>query len=430
MADEASGTGLFLDIVLKGDSKTNQFMQAIQKGEVKLNVKYEDTSSSGSGAGSQKANKAQEENKGFFTKIVAGIVAGNLITSTFYDFLKPIFTLLRVVLTVVFLPLIPFMTAIINAFTAVLPGMLETSEKISDFLSPKGGTGGPKDTVASAAGLAGGLFGGAIGFLAGGPGGAIAGAAIGSNFLKGLAETTMGVTEWLRDNFMKGLDIVTTEIGKVFIGIGSALAGIWNQVAPVLEGVVNGIKTGLSGLIGNLTNAAKNTFNTLLSFFTGITNTLSSVLGGITTTISGWTTTIADALKAPINLMIDAIFGAVNALIAGLKGFKIAIGPITLPFLGKVFDGFSAQPFAGLSPLSIPHLATGGLITESGIAKVHKGETVVPAGRGQGITVNMTFNMPMTPDTQAFKAAMRGYEEQLHERLRRLSPGARRVLNA
>ena len=46
----------------------------------------------------------------------------------------------------------------------------------------------------------------------------------------------------------------------------------------------------------------------------------------------------------------------------------------------------------------IPHLSGGGLVVGTGLAVVHKGETVTPAGAGSTISGELT----LTPDGRAF----------------------------
>jgi len=64
---------------------------------------------------------------------------------------------------------------------------------------------------------------------------------------------------------------------------------------------------------------------------------------------------------------------------AGFKSFFNFV----IDLINKSISGLTF----GLGP-KIPHLASGGKIEETGIAVVHKGETVVPAGQSGGITLN------------------------------------------
>ena len=65
---------------------------------------------------------------------------------------------------------------------------------------------------------------------------------------------------------------------------------------------------------------------------------------------------------------------------------------LILTMLNSVFAAVRKIPLiGGYVPADIPLLAEGGTIKETGVAVVHKGETVVPAGQG-GNTYNFTFN--------------------------------------
>ena len=101
-------------------------------------------------------------------------------------------------------------------------------------------------------------------------------------------------------------------------------------------------------------------FDWLMSGFQGIGDFISSIFTGI-----------IDILKSPFNLLIS---GA-NAIISGLNGISITV-PKWVPFIGGKKLGFSIP--------EIPSFDTGGVVEETGMAVVHKGETITPAAKEAG----------------------------------------------
>jgi hypothetical protein len=405
------------------DKTAKDFMSVLERG---ANIGGSSRPASGSSGGAV-------EVKGLLGKIVAGVAIGNTIHSAFYDFLKPIFNILKIILTVVFLPLIPIMSKIIEVFSVILPGLYSTSQSISDAITGILG-GPPKDKSPIEAGaevgaVGGALIGGAAGFVLGGPAGAVAGAAIGSNILKGVTEFVGGIVLWLKENFLKGLDIVTTAIGKVFFAIGSFLAGIWNKIAPILEGLYESFLGVVNSIWTTITDTAKGIFDKLLGFFTGIWDSLSATFDSIKTSVEGWLSTILDFFKKPVNALLDAIFGALNGIISALKAITIKIPAITVLGIGKVFDGITVSPFSFLNPLAIPQLATGGYITKSGIAEVHKGETVVPPGKG-GVSYSPTYNLSGGMGDAMLKKLLMEHDQEFLSNLRRMTSTGGRLYNA
>lgn len=88
----------------------------------------------------------------------------------------------------------------------------------------------------------------------------------------------------------------------------------------------------------------------------------------------------------------DPVMSEVDRLIAKLDELIDKIGSIpaiNVPVNSNAFD----VPAARADAYEIPSLAVGGRITRSGLALVHSGETVVPAGAGGGGTHYHTWNV-------------------------------------
>lgn len=101
-------------------------------------------------------------------------------------------------------------------------------------------------------------------------------------------------------------------------------------------------------------------FDWLMSGFEGIGDFISSIFTGI-----------IDILKSPFNMLI----AGANAIIGGLNSISVKV-PSWVPFIGGKELGFSIP--------EIPSFDTGGTVEETGMAVVHKGETITPAKKESG----------------------------------------------
>ncbi len=59
----------------------------------------------------------------------------------------------------------------------------------------------------------------------------------------------------------------------------------------------------------------------------------------------------------------------------------------------RLAGGFALDPFSFIinpdTTSTVPHAASGGFVAQSGVAVIHKGETIVPAGEGTTIEFNI-----------------------------------------
>jgi len=65
------------------------------------------------------------------------------------------------------------------------------------------------------------------------------------------------------------------------------------------------------------------------------------------------------------------------------------LGALGLGTGGAAIPAATGLPGAGLTKF-IPGAASGGFVEEGGLARIHKGETIIPAGGGDGVNVNLT----------------------------------------
>jgi hypothetical protein len=143
------------------------------------------------------------------------------------------------------------------------------------------------------------------------------------------------------------LDVWNTAVTG-FDAIKNAILVVYNWVAanwPLLLAI-------LTGPIGLAVLAIESNWGTLVSFFTGIPAKIASALSGM------WDF-IGNEFRSVINHLID--------------------GWNSLKFTTPSIDVFGLHtPSVTLGVPAIPHLAQGGLITQSGLVYAHAGEAITP----------------------------------------------------
>ena len=143
-----------------------------------------------------------------------------------------------------------------------------------------------------------------------------------------------------------------------FVGLWDGIVGVFNWAVDLVVGLftspvdtVMGIWEGLTGFFGSLMDS-----------IVGVFKTAGDLLMGI--------------LKSPINILIDAI----NWMIGMLNTISFGPLPDWIPLIGGMEFGINI-------PL-IPQLKEGGMVTQGGIAEVHKGEMVVSAEQAAQMEVS------------------------------------------
>lgn len=172
------------------------------------------------------------------------------------------------------------------------------------------------------------------------------------------------------------------------------------RAADAKLGVLGHIGQMVDGVLGTIGGAAKkildaetwpfrtawdwirNFASTLTSFlhnvWTTITNDAGNVLHGLVAIAQAVGGAIGGAFKGGINLIIGAIDGFIS-LIDKIQIHipSVGVGPVHTPS----FD------WDGLKIPQIPYLDTGGDVQESGLAVIHTGERVLPAGAARSASV-------------------------------------------
>lgn len=170
-------------------------------------------------------------------------------------------------------------------------------------------------------------------------------------------------------------------VSNLWTGIKDTASSIWNSIKSTVLNVVNGIKTGVSNAFNAVKTAITNVMNSIKSKISGIWN-------GIVSTIKG----AINGIIGGINGMIRGIANGINAVIRALNKLHFSI-PDWVPGLGGKSFGFNIKE---VSAPQIPLLAKGGVI---------KQPTLAMMGEYPGAGSNPEIAAPQSAITEAVAAA-------------------------
>lgn len=234
--------------------------------------------------------------------------------------------------------------------------------------------------------------------------------------LLALANTAVSLS-WIRTtSAMVGAKIATIA-QSVATGVATAAQWLWNiamtanpigliivAVAALVAGIIwlatqtdffsklwNAIWEGIVAYIGFVVDMYKKAFNAIVSAGTWLWNQFKTIVGGI----KGLFSNIASVMTAPFRAAFNAIASMWNRTIGSIR-FQV---PNWVPGIGG--NGFSVP--------RLPMLAVGADITRTGMAVVHQGERILPAGH-QALSnggVGTTIIVKLEGGSQAIRDAIR-----------------------
>lgn len=375
---------------------TTNLKKALQKmgildGKMNLTIVGGSGGTGGSTGGSAPSQSGAAGNLGFL-KLLVPIAAGIGVVAAVFEAIGPILSIfLKTFTAILLILLMPFLQLFLPLLKVGLPMLINFAKDIADGVRFLFGAFKLPQAFEK---LSQGDF---AGFLL--------------EVLEGGIQTLAGLGQWI---LVKLTEIFSGAFG-ILVGIGTWIwdmfTGLWQLEFKILIGIGSW-----------LLNTVKNLFKTGLTLLSGfgqwLWTTITTAFASLPTKIMEVIGSIAQKLKDGVNALLQIMFGGLNSIITFLKGIAIPS-----PF-GTI------KPFSFLSTFAVPHLDTGGRIEETGIAVVHKGETVVPPGQGQGITYSPTYNISGAIDETGWKRMMEEHDRTFLSNIRQATSFGGRFFNA
>lgn len=169
----------------------------------------------------------------------------------------------------------------------------------------------------------------------------------------------------------KNWDQISAWLKKTWEGIKVVAGAVWSAIVTTIKNVFNGIATWFSGVFTAAWNGIKKAFSAVGSFFQGIWNTIKSTFTTIGSVIGNG---IAGAFKLVVNSIIRFAENSINGFIRAING--------AISLINKI----PGVNISTVRQLSIPRLATGGMIDQPTLAMVGEAgkEAVLPIDRDRG----------------------------------------------
>ena len=238
--------------------------------------------------------------------------------------------------------------------------------------------------------------------------------------ITGAVQVISGIIQFIVDLFTGKFSKLGSDLGVIWQGIVNIFSGalqiivgffqaVWGTISGIVSGIVSTIIAFFTTLWNDLVGHSiiPDMINAIIYWFMMLPTAIGNAFSSLGTLIHSIWDGIALGVKAGIN----AIISVINGFIRFIDSIQIHIPSIGVgPFATPAFN------WNGLGIPQIPYLATGGYVQASGLAMIHRGETVIPAGGarvaplGSGggnvihhhynVTVN-ALNRSYTPDELA-----------------------------
>lgn len=183
--------------------------------------------------------------------------------------------------------------------------------------------------------------------------------------------------------------VITTTINTISTTISTVL----NTIKTVFSTIFTSVKTTVSTIFGSIKSTITTTMGTISSGIStalnGIKTVWANVWGTMKTTVVNIFNGIWSSIKGVINSIIGGVEKMANGVIRGLNGMIRALNrlsfdvPDWVPEIGGETFGFNIST---IGEISIPRLATGGVIDKATLAMVGEAgqEAVVPLENNTG----------------------------------------------
>jgi len=184
-----------------------------------------------------------------------------------------------------------------------------------------------------------------------------------------------------------GLSGVVKALGGFVAGLGSTFLIVFGIIAAVIVGIYLAWKTNFMNIRKNIKNwvaAFKQTFRGIINIIKGILNIVKGIFIGDFELIKKG---IVQIFKGLWNFLLGGFKMLFNGIVIIIKGaLKIVYNIIKVIVDAILWIADKAAKFVGGKGIEwrMPKWQTGGLVTETGPAFLHRGERVIPKGRTGG----------------------------------------------
>lgn len=178
------------------------------------------------------------------------------------------------------------------------------------------------------------------------------------------------------------INTISTIISTVLNTIKTTFSTVWNSIKTTVTTIINSVKSTISTVMGSIQTGISTALSSIKTnwsnMWTNMKTTVVNIFNGIWSSIKG----VINSIIGGIESMANAVIKGINSMIKALNNLSFDV-PDWVPEIGGKTFGFNIPT---LSTISIPRLATGGVVDQATVAMIGEAgqEAVVPLENNTG----------------------------------------------
>lgn len=226
----------------------------------------------------------------------------------------------------------------------------------------------------------------------------------------GLFETILGLVIGILANLLSWIwDNIIVPVGQWFVNLGKSIGDAFVSAWDWIKNVWNGAIGLFRSIADGIRNAFKNAIDSVAGFFQGLWNKVTTIFNNIVTKVMSIGSSFKTGVKNVINFFIDGI----NKMIRGMNKIQWDV-PDWVPFIGGQKWGINISEIPRLASGGIVNMPNRGVMVGNAIAGESGREGVIPLtdpnamallGREIGQWVNLAIDNKMVVDGRVLATA-------------------------
>ena len=203
-----------------------------------------------------------------------------------------------------------------------------------------------------------------------------------STIWNSIKTTVTTIINSIKSTISTVINAVSTTISTVLNSIKTTFSTVWNSIKTTVSTIINSVKSTISTVMGSIQTGISTALSSIKTnwsnMWTNMKTTVVNIFNGIWSSIKGVINSIIGGIEKMANGVIKGINGMINAL--NKLSFDV---PDWVPKIGGKTFGFNIPT---ISTISIPRLATGGVVDQATVAMIGEAgqEAVVPLENNTG----------------------------------------------
>ena len=203
-----------------------------------------------------------------------------------------------------------------------------------------------------------------------------------STVWKSIKTTVTTIINSIKSTISTVINTISTIISTVLNTIKTTFSTVWKSIKTTVTTIINSVKSTISTVMGSIKTGISTALSSIKTnwsnMWTNMKTTVVNIFNGIWRSIKG----VINSIIGGIESMANAVIKGINSMIKALNNMSFDV-PDWAPEIGGKTLGFNIPT---LSTISIPRLATGGVVDQATVAMIGEAgqEAVVPLENNTG----------------------------------------------